>query len=395
MRYPRIGHPSRPAGRVRPSAPARPDPRRITTGDIISALRGLPRPRDITKDAIDRIEEKIFAAAFNERLLLEDERVIAGGFGELELPELVAEGPVPSEYFAGVDRRTLEAVSPVHAASALDDVHLVGEVVPLRPVSAERNGSSARPVRASRLRRYYRGATRALASVAAAAVLTGATAAAAEKADVGDFLYPVKLQVEAVRLALAPSALGKAEVSLSIASDRLGALRRMNAAAPAEFAIVTGEMDGAGLRALALLTRAHPQPRRTVLLGALYELARSEQIVLERLMWAAPPEAAASIVRSFEVAGRIARATRTLLAPASAVPPALEWPLPQDSTLAEGGTIPRRLVATKATPEHRPADPQPPPPQPEPEPEPEDDRECSGLGLTCVVGLPIPDLPGG
>lgn len=381
-----------------PSASARPAQTQITIDDITAALSALPRPREITDQQVARIEQKIFAAAFAEDAASESNlpEGLITGLAELKAPAEVLEGPVPPDYFAGVDRAALEAMPQVRAPRDLDDLREIGDLVPIRVARSPGpvGRSTYSPRRAfTKARGFYRSSARALASVAAVALLAGSTAAAAEDAHVGDFLYPVKLQMEMVRLSLAPSGLAKADVFISIAADRLAALRRMKDATPGELAIATGEMDGAGLGALELLRDARPQPRRADLLRTLYGLARSQQRLLETLLWVSPPEAALSIARSFEVARRIELTTGTLLAlpSKSLVSPTVETPRTLGDRVGQARTIARKIGSRNPNGEQG----QPLAPPEEPEPEPKQEEECSGLGLICVGGLPIPDLPGG
>lgn len=359
----------------------------LSTKDLVAALRAAPRPSEPSPEAVSRIERRVFAALFGES---DDEAGSSPRFSRLEIseqarPRPVLEGPVPAEYFKGITSKALTEPQELHDFESVD-LRPIGQVVPLTSTATPFDRAEA----TSPAIRTGLSVKKAVAALAVAAMLTGGTAFAAEFARPGSLIYPIKLQVEAVRLTMARSDISRAQVLITIGRDRVGMLGEMHDATPRELALAIGELDGAGLGALDLLTAAPPGARRNALIDKLHTLALDHKAALEELSIVASPAAGPSIARSFEVAGRIYAVTGSLLFPSVTAPAPPEQP-PGTAETVGTRTIKQTVTRSVVVP----ADPPPPPtddPPPDDPEDPEPPPECETLGLACVKLPPVPSV---
>lgn len=378
--------------------------KRLLLNKIVVALSetGL-NPPPLSQMEISRIEAKIFEQAFGETPT--PNRADSGddtgsGFGGTR-PKV--EGPVSAEVFRGrgvlqltgdfAPQGTLATLSS--QTIRLDDPSLDD------PFSDDRLDEATRREPFKVLARPRRRTVKLVAiTLGASYLVTAGMAAASQDARAGDALYPVKLQIEAIRIAFAGSDADKARTYIEIAWDRLGSLRSEGSMEPGDISITAGEMDGAGLHALRLSQRTSGETQ-TGLLGDVLALANQEQRVLEAMLSQPSQPAVQSLSQSYEVARKIELTALRLLLPTGTLPEAIAGEItnsPDTAGSQRSKTSVRSAVARDRAPAST-IDSLPEgaisPDAEEPEPEP--DPGCTtGSGEICII-LPIQpiQLPGG
>lgn len=286
--------------------------KRVLLDKIAAALSETQlEPAPLSQSQIARIEAAIFERAFPDSPGQDAWSALSGDSGTvLKQTRPKVEGPVPKEVFRKGHLRLTGEFLPQVSPSALEIIELDSSERP------EVHEPDASPAPAKRSRRAIK---LAALSVGATYVLSATLAAASEGSRAGEMLYPVKLQIEAIRIAIAPSGQDKAMTYMEIAADRLAILRDLRRMDAGNISITAGEMDGAGLHALRLSERA-PTKVRSGLLADLLALAEQEQRALETLISRPTQPAAESLAQSYQVAQRIELAALRLLMPTGTLP---------------------------------------------------------------------------
>lgn len=122
-------------------------------------------------------------------------------------------------------------------------------------------------------------------AVATLCALLAATSvhAAAGSSSPGSILYPVRLQWEAIEIAIASAGLSEAKQHMEAAQTRLGMLEEPADLDDADVVQLANEMEIATMRAWELISGAQPSRRRTGMAGSLLGLVRAEQRALTSL----------------------------------------------------------------------------------------------------------------
>lgn len=369
--------------------------RRIVLDKIAIALgEASLAPPLLSQGQISRIEAKIFEQVFQQAPPSGDQSGADGSGAVLKeaIPKPRVEGPVSPDVFKGGSslRLTREfALEGQLATITLPqeedaDTDLADKAIP-KPSSLV-------------VRRRRRGIKLTAVTVGTAYLLSATVAAASQRSRAGEMLYPVKLQIEAIRLATAGSSADKARTYMAIAADRLQTLRDLGSMEAGNISVTAGEMDGAGLHALRLSQKASKRTQSD-LLGDLLALASQEKAVLSVLIERPSQAAIDSLARSYTVAGRIELAALGMLIPTGTIPPwapgsADPVDIPTPGRVASSSRDRTNRSAPSVAPlAGQQADPETTSPPSATEPPPDTDDPCAaGNGEICII-LPI-QLPG-
>lgn len=220
---------------------------------------------------------------------------------------------LPESKVAQIERRIFSG-SPTQALGPLVDISEVIGALPKHVSSeAQLDRLQTRILRnlliqpasaptAVRARPESRLKQRVAASLAVALLCTGLVGASTA-AKPGQIAYPVKLQVEAIRLAFAGDPIAKARVHLSMAEERIREIRSVPATPSSWLLVETiGRLDGTILAAYDYLRRVAPSSELNSSLVMMLRVLRTQEKLLATMLESAPPSAAPRLVESLSLA---------------------------------------------------------------------------------------------
>lgn len=256
--------------------------------DIGEALASLPAPR-LSRDGMARIEGRIHQQLFGSSLVIQRFVDAKGRIVQLAEPVLNMPPPPPpsstDEQTAKWERESIVRLLQPQITTRVDEA----------------------PAKRGQGRK-------ALASVAAVTLLFS-IGLSALRARPGSLTYPLKLQVEALRLSLAGEPLNKAGVYMAISATRLRELERIDAGTTPWLTVETlGRMDAATIASFELLRSAPHGFHRTALLTSLAGLVTKQEFVLNWMLSnRASDLTGARVLGSLALAGDLASSIRQLL----------------------------------------------------------------------------------